>query len=99
MHIRERTFPDKINFCEHCGNKLETVVTPIEHTMYVNGDKDSNYQLAEEMNLSDEATITFAHTLDELPIVVKTNPVTGGTKMIGVKSQGQVIYLREPVEV
>ena len=99
MNTRERTFADKVNFCENCGGKLEEVTTPIEHTMYLHGCKESNYEKAEEMSLSESACETFAYTLYELPVVVKTNPSTGVTKMIGVKDHGQTIYLQTPVEV
>jgi len=51
--------------------------------MYLNSDKDSNYEIGKELGLSDEAMEKFKYALYEVQVEVEVNTETGETEIIG----------------
>ena len=62
----------------------ETVKETAVVKMYLHGCKESNWDLAEEMELSEEAAGNFAYALLEVEFDVEVNIKTGSTKIVAV---------------
>ena len=55
--------------------------------MYLHGSKDSNYDKAEELGLSEEAQKNFAYALYEVTFDVEVDTETGDTKILKVNGK------------
>lgn len=53
--------------------------------MYLHSSKDSNYEKAEELGLSEEATQKFKYALYEVEFDVEVDMETGDTKILSFK--------------
>lgn len=63
------------------------------HTMWLHGNKDSNYDIGEEeLNLRGEALRNFSYTNYEVEFTMETNTETGESKIIAVDR----LQVREP---
>jgi hypothetical protein len=70
-------------FCSSCGWKIEKKDKEIV-TMYLHRDKESNYDIGEEIGLSEEALKKFAYALSEVEFNVEVDMKTGNSKIIDV---------------
>ena len=87
-------------FCPECGERLVERTEPISTVLYIHGDKDSNYTLAEELGLDPHATRNFAYVGLEVSLDVEIDPKTGETKAIGViDGDNKVVLLEHPVKL
>lgn len=97
--IRVHKFDDEIMYCQNCGSKLELYTVPIKRTLYLHRDKDSNYDLGDELHLSDTAMETFAYAGFEVGLDCRIHPETGKVFATGIKSGARIVPLEEDVEI
>lgn len=58
--------------------------------MYTHGDKDSNYDIGEDLGMDDDALQRFKYNLYEVEFLVEIDTDTGGSRIIevdGIKVQ------------
>ena len=99
IHQQQKKFDDTIMFCQMCGTKLEKHTAPIKRTLYLHRDKDSNYDLGDELRLNDEAMEVFAYAGYEVGLDCRIHTETGKVFATGIKKGGKVIPLEEDVEI
>ena len=89
---KEQLPPEKTGkpwkFCVHCGEKLpKKLPDKIVIKMYLHGDKETSYSVAEEAGLSEEACKEFAYALYEVEFDVEIDTKTGKNRIIAVDGQ------------
>jgi hypothetical protein len=73
-------------FCPFCGTKVENPVLPEKMIVkgYLHGDKGPDYEQAEEIGLSEEATQEFVGWGYEVEFDLEVETKTGKTKIVAV---------------
>lgn len=88
------------SYCPHCGKPLQEPTGPVRKTIYLNGEMDGNYSMAEEIGLSGKTVEKFAYTLMELGVVVDIDLMTGEAVMVGIlDDDNRLVELEQPVKV
>ena len=77
---------DNPKFCPFCGAKVAKPVLPETVVVkgYLHGSKESDYEQAQEIGLSEQATKEFIGWGYEIEFDLEVNTKTGQTKIIAV---------------
>lgn len=86
-------------FCANCGAQLVERTEPIQTTIWLHSERDSNRELGEQIGLQDEAALrNFERACYEIGLTVEVNPDTGETWLIGIEDDAAIADLDQPAE-